>query len=791
MIRNYFRIALRNILRHKAYSAINISGLAIGMASSILILLWVQNELSYDRFHAHADQVYRITADASGFKAAVNPAGMPSGLQAAMPEIKKTVRLSHMSSTLFDGGDNRKFQEKKGFYADSTFLEVFSFPLLQGNAKTALLHNDGVLITESLAKKYFGNTNALGHTLKKDNEHYVTVTGVLADLPSNSHLQFDYILPMSSIAGTDDDLKTNQYGNFNFYSYVQLDKNFIPSAPAMARLEQQMNRIYKQHVPEAKMKVKFQLQPLTSIHLQTPLQVDLPGHGNRQYVNIFFIVAIFILIVACINFMNLATARSARRAKEVGLRKVVGAGRGQIIRQFLGEAILISFLALLLAVALVWLLLPLFNHLAQKDLSLRLWDGKLALTLVGISLLTGVVAGSYPALFLSSFQPVKVLKGNLRSLGGNLVFRNTLVITQFVVSIVLLAGTFVVYDQLKFIQNRNMGFDKENLIYLPMTGELWSKQQTLRTQLQQDPLTTNYAIVSELPIDIMSGNVNIQWEGKDPKAQIIIPSLDVSESFIDVFGMKILSGRGFSTAFKADSNNFIINETAVRVMGMTMHNAVGKPLTFYDKKGTIVGVVKDFNFKPVHQAIEPMILRLNSWGGKIVVRAQAGNTERTISALEKITHTLNPAYPFNYNFLDQDLANMYKGEQQMGDIFKLFAFLAIFISGLGLYGLSAFMAQQRTKEIGVRKVLGASVFNIVYLLSTSFTRLIFIAVVISVPLSLFAINRWLEGFAYHIRVGWTIFFFASIAALMLAWLTVSFETIKAAITNPAKSLRSE
>ena len=788
MLRNYFKIALRNILRHKAYSAINISGLAIGMASSILILLWVQNELSFDKFHTNAGQIYRITADASGFKAAVNPAGMPSGLQAVMPVIKKTVRVSQPASTLFDAGSDRKFEEKKVLYADSTFLEIFSFPLLKGDPKTALLHHDGVLITASMAKKYFGDYDALGKTLKKDNGKYVTVTGVLADIPANSHLQFDFILPLTHEINTD--VRDNAYSSFTFYSYVLLDKSFVPTPSSMARLNQQMNQVFKQHVNENFFKVEFQLQPLTAIHLDPSLQVDLPGHGNRQYVNIFFIVAIFILIVACINFMNLATARSARRAKEVGLRKVVGAVRGQIIRQFLGEALLISFFALLFAIALVALSLPLFNQLANKNLSLRLWDGKLLLTLVCISIGTGLVAGSYPALFLSGFQPVKVLKGNLRTFGGNLLFRNGLVITQFVVSIVLLAGTIVVYRQLTFIRSRNMGFEKENLLYMPMKGEIWGKQKALRTQLEQNPLTSSYAIVSQLPINLTSGDIDVKWEGKDAKSQVIIPSLAVSESFIDVFHMKILQGRDFSPAFKADSNNFIINETAVRTMGMTIDNAVGKSLTFSNKKGTIIGVVKDFNFKPIQQTIEPLILRLNNYGGNIVVRAQARSADATIHALEKISKGLNPAYPFSYNFLDQDLANLYKGEQQMGNIFKLFAFLAIFISGLGLYGLSAFMAQQRTKEIGVRKVLGASIFSIVYLLSTGFTRLILIAVVISVPLSFFAIHRWLESFAYHIEVGWTVFFFASMAALFLAWLTVSFETIKAAIINPASSLRS-
>jgi putative ABC transport system permease protein len=791
MLKNYLKIAFRNIIRHKAYSIINISGLAIGMASSILILLWVQNELSYDRFHKNAGQIYRITVNASGFNAAVNPAGMPAGLQAEMPQIKNTVRLSHISTCLFELG-NLKFEEKRVFYADSTFLEVFSFPLVKGNPKTALQRDDGILITEDLAKKYFGNQEAMGRTLKKDNGDYVTVTGILANIPANSHLQFDVILPMASIAKTNDDLKNNVWTNFNFYSYVQLDKSFVPTPTSLAKLNQQMDQIYKKHLPENLfIKAAFQLQPMTSIHLQSNFQVDLPGHGNVQYVNIFFIVAIFILVVACINFMNLATARSARRAKEVGLRKVVGALRGQLIKQFLGESLLISFFSLAVAMVIVWLFLPQFNELSQKKLTVHLLDGKLLLSLIGIALATGLVSGSYPALFLSGFQPVKVLKGSLKSPGGNLLFRNGLVIVQFVVSIVLLAGTIVVYDQLQFIKNRNLGFDKENLLYMPMTGDMWNKQPALKTELVQNPLTNNYTIISELPVNIISGTISVFWEGKDPGSQVVIPSLDVSEDFIDVFKMKILNGRGFSTAFKADSNNYIINEKAAQVMGMTVSNAVGKPLTFGEIKGKIIGVVKDFNFKPIQQAIEPLVLRLNKYGGNVVVRAKPGATEATIKALEKISRQLNPAYPFSYNFLDQDLASMYKGEQQMGSIFNLFAILAIFISSLGLYGLSAFLAQQRTKEIGVRKVLGASVFNIVYLLSTGFTRLILIAVVIAIPLSLFAINRWLESFAYHIHVSWIIYVMASFSALVIAWLTVSYESLKAAVTNPVTSLRSE
>jgi putative ABC transport system permease protein len=790
MIKNYFKIAFRNIVRHKAFAAINIAGLAIGMACSIFILLWVRNELSYDRFHKNANEIYRITGSAGDFNAAVNCAAMPAELKAKIPAIKNYVRLSHPSTTVFETG-SRKFEEKKVFYADSTFLEVFSFPLIKGNRGTALMRPDAVLITEDMAKKYFGQEDAIGKTLKKNNGDNVTVTGILANIPSNSHLQFDFIFPMSAIAQSDHDLKTNSWENFNFYAYVQLDKNFKATRAAIEGLNNQINQLYKQHVDETKLKVTFNLQSLTSIHLHSNYQVDLPGHGNVQYVNIFFVVAIFILVIACINFMNLATARSARRAKEVGLRKVIGAGRKQLIGQFLGESLMISFLALLIAVGLVWLLLPVFNELAGKELAIHLLDGKMILTLAAIAFVTGLISGSYPALFLSGFRPVQVLKGNTKNNGGNLLFRNGLVVLQFVVSIVLLAGTAIVYRQLTFIKNMNLGFDKSNLLYMPMIGEMWNKQHTLKAELKQNPLTSNYTIANDLPTNLTSGAVAVQWEGKDPKSQIVFPTLFVDENFFDVYEMKMLSGRSFSTEFKADTNNFIVNEKAVQVMGMKVSDAIGKPLSLWDVKGTIIGVVKDFNYKPIQNPVEPMIIGLNRWGGVVVVRTQPGKIEATIKALGKISTDLNPAYPFSYGFIDQDLANLYEGENRMGKLFNLFAILAIFISCMGLYGLSAFMAEQRTKEIGVRKVLGSSVFNVVYLLSIKFTVLILIAVIIAIPLAWFAINSWLNGFAYRVNADWMVFLVASLAALVIAWITVSYESIKAATANPIKSLRTE
>ena len=787
MFKNYLKIAIRSVLRHKAYSIINISGLAIGMASSILILLWVQNELSYDRWHKHANQIYRITSAAEGFKTAVSCSGMPRAFQSAIPAIKNTVRLSDVRSTLISIGD-KKFKENRTFYVDSTFLDIFSFPLIKGDARTALMRPDGIVITEELAVKYFGKDNPLGKMLRKDNHEDVVVTGVLASIPANSHLQFDMLIPMTS-PGIKNELNANLWDNFSFYDYLQLDDHFNATPAALAGIERKMNDIFKDQ--KTGIRIDLRLQPMTRIHLHSNLQIDLPGQGDIQYVNIFFIVAIFILVVACINFMNLATARSARRAKEVGLRKVVGAVRRQLVGQFLGESLLISFFSLLVAMLLVWLVLPSFNELAGKTLSVSLWDGKLLMTLIGISLATGLISGSYPALFLSGFQPVKVLKGNLRSLGGNRFFRNALVVVQFVVSIVLLIGTVVIYNQLRYIKNRNLGFEKSNLVYMYMQGNMWNKKQAMYDELAHDPLTSDFAVTDQLPINIYSGTINVKWPGKDPKVQIVFPSLAVNESFFDIFHMKMLNGRPFSKDFKADTSNFILNETAARTMGMTAANAVGQQISFQDGKGTIVGVVADFNFKPIQRTIEPLIMQLNRYGGVVVVRTQPGNTEATIKTLSKVSSQFDPAYPVAYGFLDQDLANQYKGEQQMGSIFNLFALLAVFISCLGLYGLSAYMAEQRTKEIGVRKVLGASLFNIVRLLSTDFTRLIVVAMIIAIPLSWWAVNKWLESFAYHIHVGWGVYLLAPLAALIIAWITVSYESVKAGVTNPVKSLRSE
>ncbi len=787
MLKNYLRTAWRNFIRHKWYSFLNIGGLAIGMACSIFILLWVQNESSYDTFHTNADEIFRLTAKANeDFKAAVSPAGMVEELPDLIPEIATSVRLSSPFEALFEA-DNQKFKEESVFFADSNFLEVFTFPLIEGDPKKVLAQPNGILLTEAAATKFFGTTNALGKTIKVDNNDVFTVTGILENIPTNSHLQFNILMPMSYYAKTHSDLINKVWDSFNFYGYFQFKKNTISSQEHLTAMIDRINEIYSSR---SEFEITFNLQPLKDIHLHSNLQIDVPGHGNIQYVNIFLIVAFIILIVACINYMNLATARSARRAKEVGMRKVIGAGRHQLIFQFLGESLIVSFISLLLAIGLVYLLLPAFNDLAQKQLVFQLGDPIVWIALLAIALITGFIAGSYPALFLSKFRPVRVLKGKLRLSKYNLAFRNGLVVLQFVISVLLLIGTMVIYKQLNYIKDKNLGFDKSNLIYIPMEGEIWGKMEALRTALAENPLTNDFSIMTDLPANLVTGDFDIHWDGKDPNQQILFPSIRADESFLDVFQMSLLNGRNFSKS-SFENHDFLINETAAKIMGMDIENVVGKNLTFRGDKGTVIGVVKDFNFKPLQYAIEPLVLQHSKRGSFTVVKTAPNSTESTIAALEKIYGSLNPAYPLVYNFVDSNLDAQYKGEQQMGNIFNVFALLAIFISCMGLYGLSAFMAEQRFKEIGIRKVLGASALKLVNMLSKDFLKLVFIAFILAIPIAWYTMTQWLEGFAFHIELQWWMFILAGLIVLMVALSTVSYQSLRASLSNPVKSLRTE
>ncbi len=790
MLRNYFKVAARNLLRQKGYSFINIFGLALGISCTALIGMWVADELSYDRFHHDYERIYRITATLPEMNvhAAVSSAPIAPTVQHEIPEVEEGVRMTDVNTVLVQVGDV-KFEEKTLIYADSNFFQFFNFPFIRGDKERALQNPEGIVITERMAQKYFGTTDVIGKTIKEDNKDDFTVTGVIENIPHNSHLQFDFVQPMRYLARTNNDLKNNVWDNFNYYSYIRLQEKAPQSDEAIAELETKIQDIYKKN--ESGLKVAFVLQPLSDIHLYSNFLADIGGHGSGQNVYIFMVVAVFILIVACLNFMNLATARAARRAKEVGLRKVAGAVRPHLMGQFLAESLVVAMLSLALALLMIYIALPYFNTLGGKNLTLDLTNMTLVAGLLGVTVITGLFAGSYPAFYLSGFVPATVLKGNFSAAGSGSFFRNTMVVIQFAVSISLIVGTGIVYRQLKYIQHLNLGYDKENLLYVPMTGEMWGKYDAMRSSLSNNHLTSQFSFISSLPTGPSGATISVEWAGKDPNTQPLFYNFAIDENFEEVFKATILEGRGYSSNAQADTVNVLVNETALETMGMSPESAVGTQLTIWGQHRTIIGVVKDFNFRPIQEPIGPVFLFRNTWGSNAVVRTQPGETENTIKALEEICKEINPSYPFNYGFLDQDLDNMYKSEHRLGQLFNVFAVLAIVISCLGLYGLSAYLAERRTRELGIRKVLGATGFQLVYLLSATFTRPILVATAIAVPLAWFGMNKWLSGFAYHVAIDWTIFVIAFASALVIAWMTVSFESIKAASTNPVNSLRSE
>ena len=797
MIRNYIKIAWRNIIRHRSFALLNIAGLAVGLAASMLILSWVQHERSFDSFHENGKQIYRVLSklDGEDFTAAIAPPPLLPELKEKMPEVVDFTRITLPRTHYFEY-DDKRFEEKAVFYADTNFFDVFNFQLIAGDLSNVLQRPDGVVITERTARKYFDQQDPVGKVLKMDQARPLTVTAVMADIPSNSHLQIDFLIPFDFLNKSDYLYPGNSpddWGDFKHYSYIQFQPDVAADPVKRQKLEEHINTIYRAHANSALQKTSFLLQPLKDIHLHSQnLQVDLADHGNHQYVDTMFFVSIFILLVACINFMNLATARSARRAKEVGLRKVVGAHRAQLVIQFLSEALLVAYLSFFLAIGLAWIALPLFNQLANNSFHTLFFQVDFLLMALAIATLSGLLAGIYPAIYLSGFAPVKVLKGIFSTArNGNLLFRNTLVVLQFVISITFLVGTFVAYQQLNYLKNRNLGFDQSGLLYIPMVGDIWGQQQAYRNALRSNPLTANFTVTDDVPTNLRSGTIDYYFDGKTPNSSLILPMMDVDEHFFEVFDMQMIAGRSFSPQFGSDSSNFVVNETLTKVMGVSPEEAIGKPFILWSKKGTIIGVVKDFNFKPASQAIEPLVMQYNDWGGMVVVKAQIAQLDATLRLLEKVHAKFNPNFPFSYGFVDQDLEKLYHREQRLSNLFNFFAVLAIFVSCLGLYGLSSFIAVRRTKEIGIRKILGSSTGRIFYLLSKSFLILVAIAIGIALPLSWYAGNAWLASFAYRINMHWSIFILAAIVAISTAMVTTSYQAWKAARANPVDSLRDE
>jgi len=800
MFNNYLKIALRSIRRSKGYSFINIAGLAIGMTCCILILLWVQHELSYDRFHKKADQIYRVCLDAdlgSPMLAPVTPHPTAPTLIKDLPEVLNAVRIlkpGRVSILL----DEKQFQEDSVGYADNSFFEIFTFPFISGDPKTALTAPHTVVITEEMAEKYFRDVDPMGKILHIEQDEAFTITGVIKNIPSNSHIDFNMMRSYETLAATNRQLTENWFA-VNIYTYLLLAENTVQQ-----EVEQKCPALVDKYMGPTLNAIggtfRFFLQPLPDIYLHSNMRAEIGAVGNISYVYLFSGIAFFILLIACFNFINLATARSANRANEVGVRKTFGAVRSKLIKQFLGESIVYCFCSIFLAVILIKLILPVFNSLASRELSINyLKDPWLLVLYCAFALFVGTAAGIYPAFFLSSFHPVSVLKGKLKSGAANSRFRRVLVITQFIISIALIIGTLTIYNQLKYMKTKNLGFDKEHIVVIPrLSAPTMQAFDSIRTRLTSLPEVIDVSASSRVPGRGITKSAFFP-EGFPPDKPQTMEILNVNENFFSTLGMEIIAGRNFSKEFSTDVRDaVIINETAVRTFGWD--DPIGKQFIFRPippgegetNYTTVIGVVKDFHIHSLHQPIEPVYInwRLDNFRS-ISIKLTSENISTTMSRLENEWQTIAPNQPFDYFFLDESFDSRYRSEERLGDISLYFSLLAIFIGCLGLFGMASFTAERRTKEIGIRKVLGASAAGIVRLLSKEFVILVGIANILAWPLAYYAMSRWLENFAYRINQGLGTFILAAGMALLITLLTVSYQATKAALTNPADSIRHE
>ncbi|MFD2935902.1 ABC transporter permease [Spirosoma flavum] len=791
MLQNYFKIAWRNIVRNKAFSAINILGLALGMGCSLLIFLWIQDEVSVDNYHANGPQLYNVIHrqiyDNKTETGRFTPGVLPDELKRQFPEIVYAAGYTGWDADMtFTVGD--KINKEMGHWAGADWFKMFSIPLLAGTPATALNSPTGMAISHKVADFYFGNpVAALGKSIRIDNKNDYQVTAVFENLPDNSSDKYDFLINWKDCLNRNPWMK--EWGNNGPHTRIMVRPN-----ANIANLDAKLKpflRKYDKNVGRT-FDAQLFLQAYPDGYLYSNFKNGQQDGGRIGYVRLFGIVAIFLLLIACINFMNLATARSVKRAREVGVRKVIGAGRALLAGQFIGEALLFTGLALVIALLLVFSLLPAFNSLTGKHISLQATQASFWLVLVGMALLTGLIAGSYPALFLSSLEPVRVLKGALTFGSGARMLRQGLVVFQFVLSMLLIVGTIVVYRQVHYVQTKNLGYERENLIYIPVEGELTapSTYKMFKDELLRQPGISSVSSMQEAPTNIGSTTGGVSWPGKDPNVNVEITHTAVGYDLMKTLRIK-LTGRDFSPEFSTDTTNYIINEASAKRIGYK--DPVGQPITMWGKPGKIIGVMEDFHFQSLHIPISPLIFRLGVESDRqnFIIRTQPGQTTQALVSVETLWKQLNPKFPFAYRFADDEYQKLYKSESVVGSLANYFAFLAIFISCLGLFGLSAFTAEQRTKEIGVRKVLGASVGGIVGLLSKDFLKLVVIAIVISSPLAWYAMNQWLEGFAYKIDISWWIFALAGLLAVGIALVTVSFQSVKAALMNPVKSLRSD
>ncbi|MCF2488287.1 ABC transporter permease [Dyadobacter sp. CY347] len=809
MLENYIKIAWRNLRKHKFYSFLNVFGLALGLASCLLITLYVIDELSYDRSFDHADRIHRVNADirfgGADMSLAVAPDPLAFTLKKDYPQIEQVVRLRDTGSLLVRRAElAENLKEDHVVYADSTFFKVFSVPLLMGDPEKALKAPYTVVISASDAAKFFGSGNAMGKALILDNADTYTITGVMQDIPTQSHLRgVNMLLSMSS----NDESRMDGWGSHNFNTYLLLKEGVDPK-----QFERNFETVLQKYtskwlvsflgssleeIRKSGSSLSYTLMPLTKIHLHSDRKAEINANGNVQYVYIFGVVALFLLTIACVNFMNLATARSSNRAKEVGVRKALGSERSSLVSQFLTESLMLSFFSLALAVILAYLALPFFNDLAGKQVNFPIQNVWFWVALLITGGVVGVLAGSYPAFFLSAFKPLKVLKNSVELQGKGGYLRNALVVFQFVISVMLIVGTGVIYRQLNFIQTKKLGFNKDQMLIVDDAYALDNQVKAFKEQVLRMPNVASGTVTSFLPTPSSRTDHTFFPVGQMQQDKgINMQKWTVDYDFVKTMDLQMANGRAFQEEFPSDSTGILINEAAAKVLGYAA--PVGKKIFGYDDAAltkkvtyTIIGVVKNFHFESLKRNIGALSLILYKSNGTVVFKLNGGNVTQTVGQVEQLWKKMAPGQPFNYRFMDEDFNQVYRSEQRVGQIFVTFAVISIIIGCLGLFGLSAYTAERRTKEIGVRKVLGASVANIVTLLSKEFLRLIIIAILIGIPIAWFGMNQWLNDFAYHVDLAWWMFLAAGAIAITIALLTISFQSIKAALMNPVKSLRSE
>ncbi|MBU8892472.1 MAG: ABC transporter permease [Bacteroidales bacterium] len=781
MFKNYIITAIRNIRRDLFYSGINIIGLAIGMSCSILIMLWVYDELSFDKFHKDSEDIYRIIAKLPSMEAAVGPLPLAQALKDEYPEIIASCNLRGGNVLL--KVDDRSYNNIKGIYSTKEFFDIFTFKILKKQKDSLLTDLNEIILTQETAEKLFGEKDPLGETINLNLDHDYIVSGIIQNTPTNSHFSFDFLINYKSIQSIKD--SENVWGSFSCYPFIKIASEAIPDTVAN-KIENYFTKIFG----EDGNKIKLGIQPITEVHLRSSHLTELYAKlGDIKYVLIFAIVSIFILIIACINFMNLSTAKATKRLTDVGIRKVVGARRSQLITQYLGESLFIAFIALLFALLFVDFMLPAFNSISQKEITMKVFTYKEIGWLITITILTGLFSGSYTALYLSKIKSAQILsKEPIHGKKGR-IFRQILVITQFSISISLIIFSFVVKSQMNFIQNKDLGYKIDNLITIDLGGDIANDYTNIKSVLLEIPDVLNVTSASSLPIQIIEGTYGGNWPGKDPDELYLTNFCEVDNDFIPAIGLEIIEGRNFSEIFEVDTASYIINESAAKQMGL--ENPLGTEITFVRGSCKVIGVIKDFHSQSIHSAISPLILYRGKSSGNLILNVKDGNLKATIDKIRNKINENFPNYSLSYRTLTDRYNELYTNDKRVGQIFNYFAILAILLSCLGLFGLSAYSAEQRTKEIGIRKAMGSSISGIIFILEKDFIKWVLISNIIAWPVSYYFANKWLESFTYKVDISVYIFALATTLTFVIAIITVFAQAYRAAIKNPTESLRYE